>query len=282
MIQGAWILSIVFLGLAGIGLIVLVHNRRQPVPTRQPCTNQWRYFVQPQVNDASRVVGYECLLRKKQADGTWSVPQEDNNLTLGQLRQLLAPTFSQLPETPISLAVNLTYEQIMGHEFANFVHWTMHQIAPLYLTVEYRSDQVPGRLQQYHFLQNIRAAQDFGAKFAVDNVGSDLQALKHIEWLLPVVDVLKCSMAAFRKDDPSIWLHLNLGFWNQLAKERQINLVLTGVETEEDAALARQLKIQFCQGNLVGEPVEMPAVVPPTTQTALQRPRDNRHVEHIE
>jgi EAL domain-containing protein (putative c-di-GMP-specific phosphodiesterase class I) len=263
--QLAWLLSLICVALSAGGFAWLwtIHRREQEQTLRfkKILASGLRYFVQPQVNDANRVVGYECLLRQKRANGSWEVPHQLETLTLPHIQTLLAVPFQKLPEAPIFLAIDLFYTQIMSPDFPDFVNWVMQRIAPLYLVIEYRSERIPNRLQQYCFLQKIRAAQDEGARFAIDNVGSDLSALKQIEWLLPVVDELKCSMAAFRKDDPSIWLDLNLGFWNKLAKERQIDLVLTGVETEEDAALARQLKIQFRQGNLVGQPIEMRRIV---------------------
>ncbi|WP_051999849.1 EAL domain-containing protein [Schleiferilactobacillus shenzhenensis] len=280
MIEAAWIVSLICLSLAAAGAVVLVRQRRRRVAPTSPETPQRRYFMEPQVNAASRVVGYECLLRERTATGTWAAPAVPPALPLTQVRDLLGPTLAQLPEAPIALALNLTAGQITSPDFLPFVRWARRAIAPLYLVIDYRSTGIPSHRRQRQFRQQVRLAQDEGCRFAADNVGSDLCALKNIEWLLPVVDILKCSVAAFRKDDPSIWLDLNLGFWNRLAKERQIDLVLTGVETDEDAALAQELKIQFRQGKLVGEAVAVPDFVPAPTERV--RPRTEEHVEHIE
>jgi hypothetical protein len=100
--------------------------------------------------------------------------------------------------------------------------------------------------------------------FAVDNVGADNAALSSIQWMLPVVDVLKCQMRSFRKLDGK-WLDLNLQFWREFARERHIELVLLGIENEQDAALAKQLDIDLRQGYLFGHPenVDQPAVAEP-------------------
>lgn len=72
--------------------------------------------------------------------------------------------------------------------------------------------------------------------------------------MLPFIDNIKCSMRNFRKEDPTIWLDLNLQSWNKIAKENNINLILMGIEDENDAALAEQLNIKTRQGYLFGHP----------------------------
>jgi EAL domain-containing protein (putative c-di-GMP-specific phosphodiesterase class I) len=92
-------------------------------------------------------------------------------------------------------------------------------------------------------------------QFGIDNVGASLANLKNIQWLLKDIDTLKCSMRSFRKEDPSVWLDLNLQFWNQLSKENNIDLILMGIENEADEQLAEQLQISIRQGYLFGHPI---------------------------
>ena len=92
-------------------------------------------------------------------------------------------------------------------------------------------------------------------QFGIDNVGSSLNNLKNIEWILPEVDSLKCSMRSFRKTDPNEWLDLNLQFWNRLSQQNHIELILMGIENEADQQLADQLKIKTRQGYLFSRPV---------------------------
>lgn len=92
-------------------------------------------------------------------------------------------------------------------------------------------------------------------RFDIDNVGSTLDSLKNIQWLLPQVDSLKCSMRSFRKADASVWLDLNLQFWNRLSQDNHIQLILMGVEDAADEQLAEQLKIPVRQGYRFGRPI---------------------------
>lgn len=219
-------------------------------------TLKLRYFIQPQVDFRGKVVGYECLLREHQPDGSWRLPRFLDSLPLQRVIVLLEETFLDLPDNKISLAINLSYEQIMSPEFLYFVRWAISKISPSNLTVEYRPSRTITGLNLRKFKNKITRARMYGMTFAIDNVDSELRTLKRIEFLLPVIDVLKGSMNSFRKDDPSIWLDLNLQFWNKLANEHSIKLYLMGIENEEDQQLAEQLKIQFRQGYLFGKPID--------------------------
>ncbi|GEL15972.1 EAL domain-containing protein [Pediococcus cellicola] len=215
-----------------------------------------RYFIQKQVDYHGELIGYECLLRQHQADGTWKLPTGLETLPLQRVISLLEDTFKSLPEIPITLSINLEYEQIVSDEFDYFVRWAISNIEPMKLNVEYTTGRNNQNLHKRKFRRHIQNGRHYGMHFSIDNVGSKLTDLSRIEWMLPVTDTLKCSMRSFRKTDPSEWLDLNLQFWNRLTQERHINLVLTGIENAEDEALAKQLKIEIRQGYLFGHPID--------------------------
>lgn len=214
-----------------------------------------RYFIQRQVDDDGKVIGYECLLREHTDDNQWRLPQNLETLPLQRVVSLLTDTFKSLQktDTAVRLSINLEYEQIISPEFDYFVRWAIARIEPLQLNVELTVNTDRRYWQHATFLRHIRQGQAYGMHFAIDNVGSDNAVLDSIQWMLPVVDVLKCSMRNFRKRDGE-WLDLNLQFWRQFAAQRNINLVLMGIETAEDVALAKQLDIDLRQGYLFGHP----------------------------
>ena len=215
-----------------------------------------RYFIQKQVDRNGHLTGYECLLRQKNTDGSWTLPKNLDTLPLQRVIFLLEDTFKSLPTEKIQLSINLEYDQIISSEFDYFVRWAISKIAPMKLAVELNVQ--PGT--HYHnkgrFLHHIRQGQSYGMQLDVDNIGTDNANLSSIEWMLPVIDTLKCSMRDFRKTDPSIWLDLNLQFWHRFSEEQHINLVLTGIENEEDESLAEQLHIDLRQGYLFGRPID--------------------------
>ncbi|CAJ1182379.1 EAL domain-containing protein [Companilactobacillus nantensis] len=213
-----------------------------------------RYFIQKQVDYQDKTIGYECLLRQQNADGSWSLPDNLDSLPLQRVVFLLEDTFKSLPAEPITLSINLEYNQIISPEFQYFVRWAISKIEPMNLSIEYTPGKNNHFKNRYLFEKRIREAQNYNMQFGIDNVGSNLQNLKEIEWMLPFVDNLKCSMRDFRKDDPNVWLDLNLQSWNRISQENNINLILMGIENEDDEALAEQLNIKTRQGYLFGHP----------------------------
>lgn len=212
-----------------------------------------RYFIQKQVDFRGNVTGYECLLRQHNADGSWTLPQQLDSLPLQRVIFLLTDTFQSLPTEPITLSINLEYDQIISPDFHYFVRWAISRITPMRLAVEFTAKPI-SRFNRPLFSKRVREARAYGMRFDIDNVGSTLDNLKNIQWLLPQVDSLKCSMRSFRKTDPTVWLDLNLQFWNRLSQENHIQLILMGVENEADEKLAEQLKIQIRQGYRFGRP----------------------------
>ncbi|ALB29570.1 MULTISPECIES: EAL domain-containing protein [Companilactobacillus] len=213
-----------------------------------------RYFIQKQVDYQNKTLGYECLLRQQNPDGTWSLPSNLDSLPLQRVVFLLENTFKSLPAEPITLSINLEYNQIISPEFQYFVRWAISKIEPMNLSIEYTPGKGNRLKNRYIFEKRIREAQHYNMEFGIDNVGADMKNLKEIEWMLPFVDNIKCSMRNFRKDDPNVWLDLNLQSWNKISQENNINLILMGIENDDDQALAEQLNIKTRQGYLFGHP----------------------------
>ncbi len=213
-----------------------------------------RYFIQKQVDHTGKVIGYECLLRQQNEDGTWSLPKKLDSLPLQRVVFLLERTFKSLPEEPIRLSINLEYNQIISSDFHYFVRWAISKIDPMKLSIEYTAGHEPKYMNKRLFENRIREARNYDMQFSIDNVGSEMKSLKEIEWMLPFVDSIKCSMRNFRKNDPSVWLDLNLQSWNKISKEHNIELILMGVENKDDEDLAQMLKINTRQGYLFGHP----------------------------
>lgn len=214
-----------------------------------------RYFIQKQVDHTGALTGYECLLRQQQPDGSWQLPQQLETLPLQRVIFLLETTFKSLPTEAIQLSINLSYQQIISPEFDYFVRWAVSKITPMRLAVELNVIPNEHYYHKNHFLACIRRGRQYGMQFEIDHIGADNEDLNSIEWMMPVIDTLKCSMRSFRKKDRSQWLDLNLQFWNHFATEKHINLVLTGIENDEDEALAEQLHIDLRQGYRFGRPI---------------------------
>lgn len=216
-----------------------------------------RYFIQRQVDGNGKTIGYECLLRTQNDQGQWVLPKQLESLPLQRVIFLLESTFKSLTNEPLTISINLTYNQILSRDFRYFVRWAITKVGPMQLAVEFSVKELKRNFNRRALRRQIQIGRGYGMRFAVNNVGSSLNDLKKIEWLLPEIDILKASMSSFRKEDPNEWLDLNLQFWNKLAKENAIELVLVGVENESDQALAEKLQINTRQGYLFGRPEDV-------------------------
>jgi EAL domain-containing protein (putative c-di-GMP-specific phosphodiesterase class I) len=134
----------------------------------------------------------------------------------------------------------------MSPAFEYFVRWAIAKIEPLNLAIELSIHEMNRLTNRRLFKRRIQIGRSYGVQFTINNVGSSLNDLKHIEWLLSEIDILKAFMSSFRKKDPNEWLDLNLQFWNKLAQEN-----------EADEALAEQLRIDARQGYLFGKPEDV-------------------------
>lgn len=231
-----------------------VYSRRRATSALASDDVKLRYFVQRQVDAQGQLSGYECLLRQRTEDGSWVLPAQLESLPLRRAIELLDDTFAALPSEATRLSINLSYEQIMSSEFLYFVRWAVSKIRPMQLEIEMNVHTRQLSRRRWRFRRHIRRGKAYGMQFALDNIGSDNNDLDRIQWMLPLIDTLKCSMKSFRKKDPSVWLDVNLQFWNVFAREHSIRLVLIGVEDAQDLALAEQLGISLRQGFLFDRP----------------------------
>lgn len=251
-----WIAIALFVFAAAMIGIYYYHSRRRSNNYLGKQEFELRYFVQPIVDAQQHTTGYECLLRQRQPDGSWRLPQQLDTLPLQRVISLLTLTFKSLPQERRELSINLAYKQIISPEFDYFVRWAIANIAPMTLAVELSID--PNVRYPHHstFIRHIKNAKIYGMKLEVDNLGADSADMHSINWMIGVIDTLKCSMKAFRKTDPNQWLELNLQSWRQFADSQHMQLVLTGIENEQDEALAEQLNIGLRQGYRFARPMD--------------------------
>lgn len=253
-------LTVIFILICVISLILITvfyyQTRKRTARYYDNSNLQLHYFIQKQVDSQNNVIGYECLLRQRDSDGTWRLPPDLQGMPLQYSLKLLEETFNELPNEPYQLSINLSHEQIASHEFPLFVRWAVSKIEPMTLIVDYRPKANLTWIQKQRFLHNIKLAKSANMKLAIDNVDTTIKTLKTMKYLIPVSSIIKCPVADFRKEDGSQWLELNLQFWNNLAKNHHLELILTGIETPADEALAKQLQIKFRQGYLIGRPTK--------------------------
>ena len=105
-------------------------------------------------------------------------------------------------------------------------------------------------------IQRLEEIRDLGVRVAIDDFGSGYSSLAYLE-ALPF-DVVKIDRGLItgtitaRKAELLTWV-------NQLSVMLDATLILEGIETSEQLALARQSHVKYGQGYLLGRPGPLPA-----------------------
>lgn len=218
--------------------------------------NQLAYFAQPieQVTDATTTHwAAELLLRRYDKNhDQWRLPNRfdisvENQVTL--MRTALAGLKVQ------QVTLNLTLAQFSDSDTATTLAAFM------------KSGQGPARLvieiievPTLAILRRVSALyRDAGIAIYIDDVGSD-NSFELVRKLLPYVNGVKFAIQNLRKTETQDRIQERILFWLDVAKERQIDFILEGVETQAEVAHACDLGITHFQGYYFDKP-HLPAVV---------------------
>ncbi len=244
------IVIIIILAVAVVTVSLYVfHSRRRKTNYLGDPDTDLRYFIQKQVDFNDHVVGYECLLRQRNADGSWTLPIQMEQLPLQRIVVLLKQTFQTLPAQEIKLAINLSYSQIVSADFMYFVRWAVSTITPMDLVVEYDAiHRSEFSINRKRLLRRVHQARKLGMIFLLDNFSLTDAEVTRIAWLLPEVDIVKVSAGEFRQAETQAWSQLNLKTWADVSTKYNLQIMMTEVENKADQHLADQLGVGLRQG----------------------------------
>ncbi|AVK63735.1 EAL domain-containing protein [Lactobacillus sp. CBA3606] len=211
----------------------------------------YRFFVQPQVDrNQKSIFGYELLLRKE-THGQWAVPATFTELPLMKQASLLEELAGQLATKTTNrvLALNLNREQAEDERMLGTIIYLKKRLNPAALTIELTESPTVTEIQKYSML-----FRQYGIKLSIDDVGTGSNTFDNIEPVLPFVDQIKFAMQNLRMSGKADQIPTALAFWQTIAKQYHLDLILEGVEDEQDQAMAQQLGIELHQGYLYGKP----------------------------
>jgi diguanylate cyclase (GGDEF)-like protein len=210
----------------------------------------YRFFAQPIVNvdnDGAHLVAKELLLRMRSVDGShWELPNTFDinvDVQVALIKQVLENS------TCRHLGINLLPSQFTDLRVARTLAEFVRSQEDFTLTLELTG--VPN-LANVALVASIY--HDAGIRISIDNVGS----VNHYEAIAPMlsyVDVLKFSLQNLRREHDTENLDDRVKFWQQVAKDAGIMLIISGVETRRDATHFRtRYGIYRQQGFLYGRP----------------------------
>lgn len=213
---------------------------------------KYSFFVQPQVDQSKDTVfGYEVLLRKED-NGTWHLPQDFTELSIGDQVKLVEKTAEAIKrhigENKV-LSFNLNREQASEPFTLGEIIALKKRIHPVSLIIEL-TEAVPLEIvKEFSVLLHQN-----GIALVIDDVGTGSNTFDNIKHALPYVDKIKFAMQNLRMEGNADKIPEYLSFWVQQAKNYCLDMVLEGVEDCKDQILAKKFGINIQQGYLYGKP----------------------------
>lgn len=211
----------------------------------------YRFFAQPQVDQARhRIFGYEVLLRQQKRH-VWVLPASFTAISVPDQARLLQQTATALnvATTNQRLAFNLNRQQFQDPQTLTTIVKLKHQLGTVPLVIELT--EAPKLSELIPFSATLHRAD---IQLGLDDVGTGVNTYHNVKSLLPCVDEIKFAMQNFRAQHKPAAIQPELTFWTKVAREHHLEIILEGIETGQDQALAHHYGITLHQGYLYGKP----------------------------
>jgi EAL domain-containing protein (putative c-di-GMP-specific phosphodiesterase class I)/GGDEF domain-containing protein len=214
---------------------------------------------QPIVKSRGSVVAmYEALVRIRNEEGklippgsflyTAKLSSYHKELTMIVFRK----TFKRLRSVDAQFTVNISMENITDEDFLPFLRELMEEYprcrnrCVLEIT---ESEGVENYDEVCEFISSVRS---LGYKIAIDDFGSGYSNFSNIIRLS--VDYIKFDGALVQRMKEDTRAVAVLEKMNEIAHELNVATIAEFIDSQDLLSLARRIKIDFCQGFLLGRP----------------------------
>jgi len=214
----------------------------------------YRYFVQPQINTATKTIFvYELLMKQLTRDG-WRLPESFAAIDPQVIADLLIATTKVLSVKVRYCSVNVSREQLMTTPIAHALIKSQEQLYPTKLVIELTEEDGPKKYPVDDLIPQLKRFLKYGMQLSLDDVGTGDNYFTEIQDLLPFVSEIKFALQNFNQQfkDPNIQQKIH--FWHAISIEYGIRLVLEGIEDHADNQLSKELGIKFKQGYYFSRP----------------------------
>lgn len=214
----------------------------------------YRYFIQPQLNQDTRsLIGYEMLIRKYD-DERWILPKHFAAIPVAIQTRLLAQVAQQLALKIGSVSFNLNRAQFVNAEMAAALIQVQHAIYPVTLVVEVTEEPGDDMIDLVQLQKQAMAFASHGIELSLDDVSTGENRYSQLKPLLPLASEIKFAMQNFRTEQRAKQIRPALLFWQQVAEQYNLRLIVEGIENADDEQLLDQLELPFRQGYYYGRP----------------------------
>lgn len=224
-------------------------------------------FYQPKVDvDSGTLVGAEALARWRTADGRMVSPGEFIPLCekTGQIVDVDFAIFEQtleflarnlrrgMPCVPIS--VNFSRLHLIGEGFIHRIidRLEVHRVPPNLIQVELTESVF---FNSYEIIVDfVNHLHDHGLLVCIDDFGSGFSSLNMLKEI--PIDVLKIDKGFLDETRNRERQRIILATIAEMAKHLRINVVVEGVETQENVALMKEIGCSVAQGYFFARPMD--------------------------
>lgn len=204
------------------------------------------YFYNKILDKTLETKGIECVLREKNTDGEWVLPNNFDKIPFVILTQQLVANLKLVDSDQLIVITKVTLEQLLSRFFKDNIKTFSEAISPFQLVIEISHNEIIKKQKINAVYRRIRLCHKYGIQCSLNNLGAKFYHARNIHKLLPLIDILKLDLKEFKNKDE--WLDLTMTFWTKLANKYNKTLIVSGVETLEDEQLINQLKIDLRQG----------------------------------
>lgn len=232
-----------------------------------PAGSEFELQLQPilRLHDG-RPAGFEALIRWQRADGTRVSPGEF--IPIAEQSALIVPLGHWIirsacaalagldrayPEHELFMSLNLSIRQFGDPQLLPVLSEAMqtHAIAPQRLRLEITESMLAHDTEGA--LHLLRHCKSLGAKLSVDDFGTGYSSLSYLQRF--PVDSIKLDRSFIAEIEASVAAQKIVGAVSRLASELGVETIAEGIETPAQAALCRELGVDYGQGFLYARPL---------------------------
>ncbi len=206
----------------------------------------------------STVAMYEALVRIRNEDGklippgsflfTAKLSSYHKELT----RIVFLKAFRRLRNENAQFTVNISMENITDEDFLPFLGELMEEYPRCKNRCVLEITESEGVENYDEVCEFINSVRNLGYKIAIDDFGSGYSNFSNIIRLS--VDYIKFDGALVQRMKDDERAVVVLGKMNEIAHELKVSTIAEFIDSPELLSLARKIKVDYCQGFLLGRP----------------------------
>lgn len=214
----------------------------------------YRYFLQPQLDTSNNsLIGYELLIRQ-QVDGKWILPHDFASIPIDVQADLIQRTAKKLLLKIGSISFNVNQSQFVDPTIATAIVNAQHQIYPINLVLEVTEEVTDDEVSHQQLIDQVHYFDEQGIQLSLDDIGTGLNTYEHLEPILSYASEIKFAMQNFRQEKREADIPEALAFWQKIAIQYKLRLILEGVENQAEHDMANRIGVDLRQGWFYGKP----------------------------